>query len=286
MAEKKVLITRDSTSDLPPELVEKYNIKTIPLIVNLGDKSYRDSVDITPDDIYKYHEEHGILPKTAAVNVDDMINFFKPFVDEGYSIVHFAISSTMSSTYQNSCIAADEFEDVYVVDTKNLSTGEGLLVLKAVEWANEGLSAKEIYDKLSTLIPLVDASFVIDSLEYLHKGGRCSALAAFGANVLKLKPCIEVKDGSMGVSKKYRGKYAETLKQYVADRLTDYSNIDLDRVFITHAGCDDEIVNQVVSQVKETAPFKELIVSRAGCTISSHCGQNTLGVIYIRKSAK
>lgn len=286
MAEKKVLITRDSTSDLPPELVEKYNIKTIPLIVNLGDKSYRDSVDITPDDIYKYHEEHGILPKTAAVNVDDMINFFKPFVDEGYSIVHFAISSTMSSTYQNSCIAADEFEDVYVVDTKNLSTGEGLLVLKAVEWANEGLSAKEIYDKLSTLIPLVDASFVIDSLEYLHKGGRCSALAAFGANVLKLKPCIEVKYGSMGVSKKYRGKYAETLKQYVADRLTDYSNIDLDRVFITHAGCDDEIVNQVVSQVKETAPFKELIVSRAGCTISSHCGQNTLGVLYIRKSAK
>ncbi len=286
MTEKKVLITRDSTSDLPPELVEKYNIKTIPLIVNLGDKSYRDSVDITPDDVYKYHEEHGILPKTAAVNVDDMINFFKPFVDEGYSIIHFTISSTMSSTYQNSCIAADEFEDVYVVDTKNLSTGEGLLVLKAVEWANEGLSAKEIYDKLSALIPLVDASFVIDSLEYLHKGGRCSALAAFGANVLKLKPCIEVKDGSMGVSKKYRGKYAETLKQYVADRLTDYSNIDLDRVFITHAGCDDEIVNQVVSQVKETAPFKELIVSRAGCTISSHCGQNTLGVIYIRKSAK
>ena len=160
------------------------------------------------------------------------------------------------------------------------------MVLKAVEWANEGLSAKEIYDKLSTLIPLIDASFVIESLEYLHKGGRCSALAAFGANVLKLKPCIEVKDGSMGVSKKYRGKYAETLKKYVSDRLTDYSNIDLDRVFITHAGCDDEIVNQVVSQVKETAPFKELIVSRAGCTISSHCGQNTLGVLYIRKSAK
>ncbi len=286
MAEKKVLITRDSTSDLPPELVEKLNIKTIPLVVNLGDNSYQDGIDITPDDIYKYHDEHGVLPKTSAANVDDMLNFFKPFVDQGYSIVHFTISSNMSSTYQNSCIAADEYDDVYVVDTKNLSTGEGLLILKAAEWVAEGFSAKEVYDKVNELIPNVDASFVIDSLEYLHKGGRCSALAALGANLLKLKPCIEVKDGSMGVSKKYRGKYSETLRQYVADRLADYSDIDLSRVFVTHAGCDEEIVQQVVDQVKATAPFSELIISRAGCTISAHCGRNTLGVLYIRKSAK
>lgn len=286
MAAKKVLITRDSTSDLPPEIVEKFNIKTIPLIVNLGECSYKDGIDITPDDIYKYHDEHGILPKTSAANVDDMLNFFKPFVDEGYSIVHFTISSTMSSTYQNSCIAADEYDDVYVVDTKNLSTGEGLLIMKAAEWVAEGLSAKEVYEKVNELIPNVDASFVIDSLEYLHKGGRCSALAALGANLLKLKPCIEVKDGSMGVSKKYRGKYSETLKQYVADRLSDYSDIDLSRVFVTHAGCDPEIVRQVVDQVKATAPFSELIISRAGCTVSAHCGANTLGVLYIRKSAK
>ena len=286
MADKKVIITRDSTSDLPPDIVEKLNIKTIPLVVNLGDRSYQDGVDITPDDIYKYHDEHGILPKTSAVNVDDMMNFFKPFVDEGYAIVHFTISSSMSSTYQNSCIAADEFEDVFVIDTQNLSTGEGLLIMKAAEWAAEGLSAKEVYDKVIELIPNVDASFVIDSLEYLHKGGRCSALAALGANLLKLKPCIEVKDGSMGVNKKYRGKYSETLKQYVAERLTDYSDIDLSRVFVTHAGCDPEIVQQVVDQVKATAPFAELIVSRAGCTISAHCGANTLGVLYIRKSAK
>ncbi len=286
MADKKVIITRDSTSDLPPDIVEKLNIKTIPLVVNLGDRSYQDGVDITPDDIYKYHDEHGVLPKTSAVNVDDMLNFFKPFVDEGYAIVHFTISSSMSSTYQNSCIAADEFEDVFVIDTQNLSTGEGLLIMKAAEWAAEGLSAKEVYDKVIELIPNVDASFVIDSLEYLHKGGRCSALAALGANLLKLKPCIEVKDGSMGVNKKYRGKYSETLKQYVAERLTDYSDIDLSRVFVTHAGCDPEIVQQVVDQVKATAPFAELIVSRAGCTISAHCGANTLGVLYIRKSAK
>lgn len=286
MADKKVLITRDSTSDLPPEIIEKFNIKTIPLVVNLGDCSYQDGVDITPDDIYKYHDEHGVLPKTSAANVDDMLSFFKPFVDEGYAIVHFTISSSMSSTYQNSCIAADEYEDVYVVDTQNLSTGEGLLIMKAAEWAAEGLSAKEIFDKVTELIPNVDASFVIDSLEYLHKGGRCSALTALGANLLKLKPCIEVKDGSMGVSRKYRGKYSETLKQYVADRLTDYSDIDLSRVFVTHAGCDPEIVQQVADQVKATAPFEELIISRAGCTISAHCGANTLGVLYIRKSAK
>ena len=286
MADKKVLITRDSTSDLPPGLVEKLNIKTIPLVVTLGDKAYQDGVDITPEDIYKYHDEHGVLPKTSAANVDDMINFFEPFVKEGYEIVHFTISSSMSSTYQNSCIAADEFEGVYVIDSQNLSTGEGLLVLKACEWAAEGLSAKEIYDKVNELIPRVDASFVIDSLEYLHKGGRCSALAALGANLLKLKPCIEVQGGSMGVSKKYRGKYGETLKQYVADRLTDYSDIDLSRVFVTHAGCDEEIVNQVVEQVKATAPFSELIISRAGCTVSAHCGRNTLGVLYIRKTDK
>ena len=286
MADKKVLITRDSTSDLPPELVEELNIKTIPLVVNLGDNSYQDGIDITPDDIYKYHAEHGVLPKTSAANVDDMINFFKPFVEEGYAIVHFTISSSMSSTYQNSCIAADEYDDIYVVDTQNLSTGEALLILKAAEWAKQGLSAKEIYDKVNALIPNVDASFVIDSLEYLHKGGRCSALAALGANLLKLKPCIEVQGGSMGVSKKYRGKYAETLKQYVSDRLSDYSDNDLSRVFVTHAGCDPEVVDQVVNQVKASAPFAEVIVSRAGCTVSAHCGANTLGVLYIRKSAK
>ncbi len=281
---KKVLITRDSTSDLPVELVEKLNIKTIPLGITLGDKNYQDGVDIDPDFIYKYHEEHGILPKTSAANISEMIDFFTPFVEEGYSIVHFTISSKMSSTYQNSLLAAEEFEDVYVVDTANLSTGEALLILKAAELANAGKSAKEIHEEITALVPYVDASFVIDNLEYLHKGGRCSALAALGANLLKLKPCIQVKDGGMGVCKKYRGKYMQTLEEYVKDRLSDYSDIDLDRVFVTHAGCDDEIVNGVYELVKAAAPFKEIIVSRAGCTVSSHCGRNTLGVLFIRKT--
>lgn len=282
--DKKVIITRDSSSDLSPEITEKLNIKTIPLGITLGDKTYRDGIDIDPDFVYKYHDEHGILPKTSASNVSEMVDFFKPFVDEGYAVVHFAISSKMSSTYQNAVIAADEFEDVYVVDTANLSTGEGLLVMKAAELAMEGKSAKEIFDTVTALVPYVDASFVIDNLEYLHKGGRCSAVAAFGANLLKLKPCIQVKDGAMGVCKKYRGKYIQTLREYVSERLTDHSDIDLDRAFVTHAGCDPEVVEEIRALVAETAPFKEIIVTRAGCTVSSHCGANTLGVLYFRKT--
>lgn len=282
--DKKVIITRDSSSDLSPEITEKLNIKTIPLGVTLGDKTYRDGIDIDPDFVYKYHDEHGILPKTSASNVSEMVDFFKPFVDEGYAVIHFSISSKMSSTYQNTVIASQEFDDVYVVDTANLSTGEGLLVMKAAELAMEGKSAKEIFDTVTALVPYVDASFVIDNLEYLHKGGRCSAVAAFGANLLKLKPCIQVKDGAMGVCKKYRGKYIQTLREYVSERLTDHSDIDLDRAFVTHAGCDPEVVEEIRALVAETAPFKEIIVTRAGCTVSSHCGANTLGVLYFRKT--
>lgn len=284
--DKKVLITRDSTSDLTAEIIDSLNIKTVPLGITLDNQTYLDGVDIDPDFIYKYHEEHGVLPKTSAANIADMIEFFKPYVEDGYEIVHFTISSKMSSTYQNSLLAAEEFDGVYVVDTGNLSTGEGLLIMKAAEMAKEGKSAKEIYDTVCALVPYVDASFVIDSLEYLHKGGRCSALAALGANLLKLKPCIEVKNGSMGVGKKYRGKYIQTLEEYVKERIGDYSDIDLDRVFVTHAGCDKEIVDTVTSLVKKTAPFNEMLITRAGCTISSHCGRNTLGVLFLRKSPK
>lgn len=284
MEQKKVLITRDSTSDLTQDILDRLAIQTMPLKITLDSKTYTDGVDIDPEFIYQYHAQHGVLPKTSAVNIAEMVDFFKPFVDDGYAIVHFSISSQMSSTYQNSLAAAEEFEDVYVVDTANLSTGEGLLVMKAAEMAQAGHSAKEIFDTVTALTPYVDASFVIDSLEYLHMGGRCSALAAFGANLLKLKPCIEVKNGSMGVGKKYRGKYSETLKTYVNDRIGDYSDIDLDRVFVTHAGCDEKLVKEIRDLVAKTAPFKEILVTRAGCTVSSHCGANTLGVLFIRKT--
>ena len=278
-----IAITSDSTSDLSPELRERYNIKTIPLGVTLGEKNYSDGVDITPDDIYEHHAKTGELPKTAAANMSDCIDFFKSFVNEGKAVIHFTISSEMSSTYNNSRMAAEEFENIYVIDTRNLSTGGGLLVVAAAEMAAKGMEAEAIVEEIKALIPKVDASFVIDSLEYLHKGGRCSALAMLGANLLKLKPCIEVKDGAMGVGKKYRGKFGDVLKTYAEERIGDGSGIDLERVFVTHAGCAGEIVDSVVAKVKELAPFKEVFVTRAGCTISSHCGKNTLGVLFIRK---
>lgn len=280
---EKVLIACDSTADLCPELIEKYGIRILPLGVTLGDKDFTDGVDIDPDYIYDYYEKNKILPKTSAVNIGDYEDFFKKYTDEGYSIVFFTISAKMSSTYQNGKVAAEDFENVYVVDTQNLSTGGGLVVLSAAEMAQQGKSAREIVAKCEELIPCVDASFVIDSLEFLHKGGRCSALAAFGANLLHLKPCISVRGGSMGVTKKYRGKYAEVLKKYVADQIGDATDIELDHVFVTHAGCDPEIYNACVDVVKELAPFKEVHLTRAGCTVSSHCGRNTLGVLFIRK---
>ncbi|MGN0492808.1 MAG: DegV family protein [Acutalibacteraceae bacterium] len=278
------VITSDSTTDLSRELRERYNVSVMPLRITLGDKTYTDGVDITPDDIYAHHDRTGELPKTAATNVGDCIDFFKPFTDAGKTVIHFTISSEMSSTYNNACLAAEELGNVYVIDTKNLSTGGGLLVVSAAEMLNAGLSAEETVEKTRALVPCVDASFVIDSLEYLYKGGRCSALAMFGANLLKLQPCIQVKDGKMDVAKKYRGKFSEVLKQYVRDKISDYSDIELDRVFVTHAGCDPELVNEIVEIVRKEVPFKEVFLTRAGCTVSSHCGANTLGVLFIRKS--
>ncbi len=278
-----IVVTSDSTSDLTAELRERYNISVLPLGVTLGDKAYKDGVDITPDDIYAHHSKTGELPKTTAANVDECINFFKKFTDQGKTVIHFSISSSMSSTFNNGRLAAIECGNVYVIDSANLSTGEGLLVIAAAEMAEQGLDAEEIVSKIEDLVSKVDSSFVIDNLEYLHKGGRCSALAMLGANVLKLKPCIEVKNGSMGVGKKYRGRFGDVLKTYVDERLADVNDIDNSRVFVTHAGCDEEIVNAVVEQVKSKGIFKEVFLSRAGCTISSHCGADTLGVLFIRK---
>ncbi len=280
---KKVLIASDSTTDLSAELIKKNNIQILPLGINLGDMSYSDGVDIDPDMIYEHYEKHGELPKTAAANVSDFIDFFKGYVDQGYAIVMFTLSQSMSSTFNNGRMAAEEFEDVYVVDTKNLSTGGGLLVLAAADMAAQGMEAAEIAANCAELAERVDASFIVDDLEFLHKGGRCSALAAFGANLLQLKPCIMVRDGKMGVGKKYRGKFAAVLEKYIDDQLADIDNIELDRIFVTHAGCDAAICDACVKQVKAKAPFKEVMLTRAGCAISSHCGRNTLGVLFIRK---
>ncbi len=280
----KIIISSDSTCDLSAELKERYGIKIIPLGITLGTEVYRDGIDINPDDIYAHHAKTGELPKTTASNVGECIDYFGELTKDGDAVIHFTISSTMSSTYSNACLAAEEFENVYVVDSKNLSTGGGLLVIAAAEMAKSGMEAADIVAELEKLAPCVDASFVIDSLEYLHKGGRCSALAMLGANLLKLKPCIEVKNGVMGVGKKYRGVYGRVLTEYVNERLQNPEDIDTSRVFVTHAGCDPEIVESVLQQVKDTGLFKEVFLTRAGCTVSSHCGANTLGVLFIRKS--
>lgn len=281
---EKIIIASDSTSDLGRELIEKYGVKILPLGVTLGESTYTDGVDIDPDMIYANYEKNGQLPKTSAVNIADFEDFFEKYTGEGYSIVVFTISSDMSSTHHNACLAAEDYDNVYVVDSRNLSTGGGLLVATAAEMAAEGKSAREIAEKCTSLAANVDASFVIDSLEFLHKGGRCSALAAFGANLLQLKPCIVVKDGKMGVSKKYRGKFASVLPQYIADRIGDASDIYLDKVFVTHAGCDKAIIDACVEKVKELAPTANVMITRAGCTVSAHCGRNTLGVLFIRKN--
>ena len=281
---KQVIISSDSTCDLSQELVEKYKIRILPMGISLGDQTYRDGIDITPDDIYAHQEKTGELPKTSAINLMENMDYFEELTKDGSAVVHFTISSSMSSTYNNACAAASSFENVYVVDAKNLSTGSGLLVIAAAEMSQKGMEAAEIAQQVAELADHVDASFVVDNLEYLAKGGRCSAVAAFGANLLQLKICISVKNGAMGVTKKYRGKYGKVLLGYVADRLADAEDICLDRVFVTHAGCAPEIVDSVVEEVKKTLPFKEVLVTRAGCTVSSHCGANTLGVLFLRKT--
>ena len=282
---EKIIITSDSTTDLSPELREKYNIVTMPLVVSLNDVDHLDGVDITPEDIYRNYAANKTLPKTAAPNLADCAEFFRQFTEQGYSVVHFTISSEMSSTYQNSVIAAEDFDNVYVVDSRNLSTGGGLLVIRAAELAARGMRAGMIAEECRRLAPCVDASFVIDSLEFLHKGGRCSTVALLGANLMNFKPCILVKDGAMTVGKKYRGKYDQVLLKYIEDRVGDGHDIDKSHVFITHAGCDPEVVDACVAKLKTLGDFPNIHVTRAGCTVSSHCGRNTLGVLFIRDHA-
>lgn len=280
----KVVIAGDSTSDLNDELIAKYGVKLLPLGVTLGTAQHLDGVDIDPEGIYRYYEEHKELPKTSSPSIVAFEEFFAQYTKDGAEMVFFTISAEMSSTYQHALLVAADFPGVHVVDTRNLSTGAGLLVVAAGEMAAAGMSAAQIAQACTELVPLVDASFVIDDLEFLHKGGRCSAVAAFGANLLQLKPCIGVKDGKMGVGKKYRGRFAAVLDKYIGDRLADTQNIRTEHVFVTHAGCDLAIVESCVARVRELLPQACVHVTRAGCTISSHCGRNTLGVLFLHKN--
>ena len=280
----KIKITADSTCDLSPALIEKYKVTICPLYVVKGEESYRDGVDIKPQDIYDYVTETGNVTKTAAVSVGDYLDFFRPFVEEGFEVVHINISSGFSSCYQNACVAAEELGNVYVVDSLNLSTGSGHAVIEAALLAEQGKSGAEIKEYLDKeIVPKVEASFVIDTLKYLHMGGRCSSVAALGANLLKLKPCIEVMDGKMHVGKKYRGSLEKCIEEYVVARLKDRDDINEKRIFITHTDCPPGIVEAAYNAVKKYGRFEEILETTAGCTITNHCGPGTLGVLFIRK---
>ncbi|MBQ6036897.1 MAG: DegV family protein [Lachnospiraceae bacterium] len=280
-----IKITSDSTCDLSKELLEKYDIAILPLTVTLGDRSGFDGIDITPEDIYRYVEETGKLSKTSAAGLIQYQDFFREWREKGYEVIHFNISSEFSSSHQNAYLAAQEIGGVRVVDSRNLSTGQGLTVLQAAEMAKEGASADEIVKTCEEMVGRVEASFVANSIDYLFKGGRCTALAALGANVLQIKPCIEVIDGKMTPGKKYRGKIDRVMRDYVKDRLEGRTDIEKKRIFITHTRCAEETVEAIRGMIREYQPdIEEILETTAGATITTHCGPGTLGVLFVRKN--
>lgn len=283
MSSKKVVLCADSTCDLGEDLKQRYDVHYYPYHVVLGDIGYQDGVDLTPDEIYAVYREKKILPKTAAINVAEYSDFFRTWTDQGYEVVHVCLGHGLSTSYNNCRLAAQEVPGVYPVDSCSLSTGSGLLVIEAAERIARGMPAAQVAAEVQAMTPHVHASFVIDTLEFLYKGGRCSALQMLGANVLQLKPCIEVNpaDGTMGVGKKYRGSLDKALQQYVQDQLGGRGDVKEDRVFITHSGISQERIDAVYAAVDALHMFRDIYVTRAGCTISSHCGPNTLGVLYI-----
>lgn len=282
----EIMITADSTCDLPQNIIEEKEIIIIPLSILLGENSYLDGIEVHTQDVYDYVAKTGTLPKTAAVTPAQYYEVFKQLTDEGKAVVHIGLSSAISSSYQNAVIAAEDFDNVYCVDSKNLCMAMGLLVLKACDLRDKGFDAKKIANRINALVPKVHSTFVLDSLEYLHKGGRCSGVARFGANVLGLKPAIGVDStrGTMNVIKKYRGKMDSVYKQYINDSLSDISKIDSSRLVIANSGgVSGEILAFARGVAEGKGKFSEIIMADAGCTISSHCGPKTFAIFYIKK---
>lgn len=277
-----IKITADSTCDLSPELLAKYDISLAPLHVLVNEEDYLDGVNITPKDIFHFVSVENKTCSTAAINTYEYEQFFEPFTKEFDSVIHISLGSEFSSCYQNARLTAQNFDNLIVIDSQNLSTGSGLLVVEAAELAQNGCSAQEIEARILALIPEVEASFVIDKMDYLKRGGRCSSLEAFGATLLKIKPSIEVAQGKMEVGKKYRGQFANSLEKYVKDRLENRTDIDTSRIFITHPDCPDELVDQVKVMINREVQFDEILVTNAGCTVSTHCGPSTLGILFKR----
>ena len=274
-------ISSDSTCDLGEELIAKNEISLYPITIILDGKEYRDGVDIKIEKVLEFVDNGGDLPKTCAASVDDYTQLFKKLTADGSELIHFNISSKDSSCYDHAVIAAKEFKGVYVVDSMQLSSGQGLLIMKACDLRAQGFSAKEVFDKIEALKLKARTSFVIDRLDYLHKGGRCSLVQLVGAKILKLHPHISMEDGALRVKKKYTGNMLRSIRQYVEDLAQEHPSYDKTRAFITHCCADKELVDAAFEKVKELFEFDEIIETRAGTTVGSHCGKNTLGVLFI-----
>ena len=281
-----VKIISDSTCDLSPELITRYNIDILPLHILLGEDEYEDGKTITPEQIFAWSDEHKTTPKTSAPSLEDAIRIFRPYVEDGDEIVCFSISGGMSTSGNVMRLAAEELEAsgrIHVVDSANLSTGIGLLVIEAAIMAANDSPAADILSQMEALKPKVRASFVVDTLTYLYRGGRCNAVAAMAGGVLKLHPKIVVENGAMDATKKYRGKIKAVITSYVKDMEDDLKSARPDRVFITHSGCDSSTVDSVRTYLNSLGIFHEILETRAGGVISSHCGPGTLGVLFIAK---
>lgn len=281
----KVKIITDCTSDLIDDFYEKLNIHNLSLYINIGGKSYRDKLDISPTEMFEKVEEFKELPKTAALTPNDFIEVFSKYIKEGYDCIYIGLGSGFSSTFQSAVIAQDTLEagTVELVDSENLSSGIGLLLLKAVKFRDEGMSAKEIKEKLDALVPRVRSMFSINTLEYLHKGGRCSGTTRVIGTILKIKPIIRVVDNAMIVAKKPRGKYKSALDAQLDYLYKDKDNIDLDNIFITHCLAKDKDINYLLTEIKRIVPeVKNIHITTASSVISTHCGPRTIGILYIK----
>ena len=279
----RIKITSDSTCDLAPALCQKYSIDLFPLTVIKDGESFKDNVTITPADIFAHVAAGGSLCSTSAGNFADYDELFGRFAKDYDGILHISLGSGFSSSYQNACLAAEEYSNIKVIDSQNLSTGQGLVVLYACKQAENCESLEQLHADVQAFTEKVEASFVLDRLDYMVKGGRCSAAAALGANLLNLKPCIEVKNGKMGVVKKYRGSYAKCLSSYVKDRLDGRDDLTRELLFLTYTTVTDPCLEAVKEGVAQYGNFQEVIEATAGCTISCHCGPGTLGILFVRK---
>lgn len=282
---KDIVITSDSTCDLSADLIAANDIRIMPLSVMLGGKTFRDGVNIAPADIFRYVDETGELPKTAAPSVEEYENFFRPFTDAGKTVIHFNISSKASGSHGFALAAAQKIggDRVYVVDSHALSTGQGLLVLKACDLRREGGAAAQIYQTILSLRGKVNTSFIPDTLLYLYKGGRCSTLSYYGAKVLSIHPMIDMKEGQLYPKKKYIGKMARCIRSYINDLAAAYPDYDKTRCFVTHSNADPELVELAKDMVRELFDFDVILETVAGSIVTSHCGRNTLGVLFISK---